>query len=116
VPRAWLSDALERGIPGVKLALVIAPAGLGKSKLLGQWARTSRFRVAWLSLAEDDNAAERFLRYLFTAWDSVDRSTFVPETAAAMRKVSRPNSVCWTGDDIKICAEHRAEFDDWVYR
>jgi LuxR family maltose regulon positive regulatory protein len=71
VRRARLSNALDRGISHAKLALITAPAGYGKTTLLGQWAHTSRLRVAWLSLDEADNDLERFLRYLVTAWDEV---------------------------------------------
>jgi LuxR family maltose regulon positive regulatory protein len=71
VPRASLSEALERGILTSRFALVTAPAGYGKTTLLGQWARASRLRVAWLSLEAAENDLERFLRYLVTAWDEV---------------------------------------------
>ena len=71
VRRARLSDALERGIPHSKLALITAPAGYGKTTLLCQWAHASRLRVAWLSLEEEDNDLERFLRYLVSAWDEM---------------------------------------------
>jgi LuxR family transcriptional regulator, maltose regulon positive regulatory protein len=71
VQRARLSDALERGIPDTKLALITAPAGYGKSTLLGQWARASQLRVAWLSLEDEDNDLGCFLRYLATAWNEI---------------------------------------------
>jgi len=71
VGRARLDDALERGIPHYKLVLISAPAGYGKTTLLSQWAHASRFPVAWLSVAEEDNDPERFLRYLLTAWEEV---------------------------------------------
>jgi LuxR family maltose regulon positive regulatory protein len=58
-------------MPTARLALVTAPAGYGKTTLLGQWARASRLRVAWLSLDADDNDPECFLRYLVTAWNEV---------------------------------------------
>src|SRR5262245_5807209 len=41
VHRARLIDALERGIPDYKLALISAPAGYGKTTLLAQWAQSS---------------------------------------------------------------------------
>jgi LuxR family maltose regulon positive regulatory protein len=71
VRRARLIDALEQGIPHHKLALLSAPAGYGKTTLLAQWAHASRFQVAWLSISEEDNDVERFLRYLLTAWEGV---------------------------------------------
>lgn len=69
VLRTRLTDALERAVPDYKLVLISAPAGYGKTTLLAQWAHSSRFPVAWLSLGEEDNDAERFLRYLLAAWE-----------------------------------------------
>jgi LuxR family maltose regulon positive regulatory protein len=71
VYRARLVDDLERGLPSYKLVLISAPAGYGKTTLLSQWARASRFPVAWLSLGEEDDDAERFLRSLVAAWEAV---------------------------------------------
>lgn len=71
VRRARLIDALERGILHYKLVLVSAPAGYGKTTLLSQWAYTARFPVVWLSISEEDNDLERFLRYLVTGWEKV---------------------------------------------
>src|SRR6476659_3841426 len=71
VRRARLSDALERAIPHYKLILVSAPAGYGKTTLLARWAHASRYPIAWLSISEEDNDLERFLRYLLTAWEGV---------------------------------------------
>ncbi len=55
---------------GRRLTLVSAPAGFGKTTLLGKWAkdRTDKGRtVAWLSLDEDDNDPARFLSYVVAA-------------------------------------------------
>ncbi|HEX5504356.1 MAG TPA: AAA family ATPase, partial [Thermomicrobiales bacterium] len=71
VPRPRLIEALERGIPGCKLVHLSAPAGYGKTTLLAQWARASRFPVAWLSLGAEENDPERFLRHLLAAWERV---------------------------------------------
>jgi LuxR family maltose regulon positive regulatory protein len=71
VRRARLLDALEQGIPDHKLILISAPAGYGKTTLLAQWAHMSSFRVAWLSLGEEDNDPDRFFRYLLSAWETV---------------------------------------------
>ncbi|MCL4297721.1 MAG: hypothetical protein KJ077_18410 [Anaerolineae bacterium] len=71
VRRARLTDTLERGIPHYKLILISAPAGYGKTTLLAQWAHSSRFPIAWLSISEEDNDLERFLRYLLAAWEKV---------------------------------------------
>jgi LuxR family transcriptional regulator, maltose regulon positive regulatory protein len=71
VPRQQLIDALEHGIPDHKLGLVSAPAGYGKTTLIAQWVHSSRFLIAWLSLGEEDDEIERFLRYLMAAWGKV---------------------------------------------
>ncbi len=52
------------------LTLVAAPAGFGKTTLLGEWvaaARSESQPVAWLTLDERDNDPARFSRYLITA-------------------------------------------------
>jgi len=61
------SDVLDGIFPVVVMA---APAGYGKSTLMGRWhARLLERGVscAWLSLDEDDNDAARFLRHLIAA-------------------------------------------------
>lgn len=71
VRRARLVDALERGLLHCKLVLLLAPAGYGKTTLLSQWAQASRFPVVWLTIGEEDNDLERFLRYLLVGWEEV---------------------------------------------
>jgi LuxR family maltose regulon positive regulatory protein len=49
--------------------IVQAPAGFGKSTLLGQWVRAISNQgtaVAWLNLDEDDRQVEQFIAYLIT--------------------------------------------------
>jgi LuxR family transcriptional regulator, maltose regulon positive regulatory protein len=48
---------------------VCAPAGFGKTSLLGDWARRSRRPVAWLSLDGGDCDPVRFWRYVAAALD-----------------------------------------------
>jgi LuxR family maltose regulon positive regulatory protein len=71
VRRTRLIDTLERGILRYRLVLISAPAGYGKTTLVSQWAQASRFPVAWLSIGEEDNDLERFLRYLLSGWEAV---------------------------------------------
>ncbi len=55
------------------LAVVCAPAGYGKTSLLGEWLASEAARtvpVAWLSLDDDDNDPTRFLTYLVSALTS----------------------------------------------
>lgn len=69
--RVPVVEALERDVALQKLVYVSAPAGYGKTAFLAEWARTSRFPVAWVSLNEEDNDLDRFLRYIVAAWARV---------------------------------------------
>jgi LuxR family maltose regulon positive regulatory protein len=69
--RERLVDALEKDLPGHKLTLVSAPAGYGKTTLLADWAQTSQYPVAWLSIGQEDSTLDRFLRYLLAAWETI---------------------------------------------
>ncbi|MCI0714394.1 MAG: LuxR C-terminal-related transcriptional regulator [Chloroflexi bacterium] len=71
VQRERLIDVLANRVPHHKLILLSAPAGYGKTTLLSQWANTSQLSVAWLSISEEDNDLERFLRYMLAAWEVV---------------------------------------------
>jgi LuxR family transcriptional regulator, maltose regulon positive regulatory protein len=65
VPRPRLMAILEQGLRG-PLTLISAPAGSGKTTLMGEWRETARDQipVAWLSLDTADNESLRFLTYL----------------------------------------------------
>ncbi|UCD41164.1 MAG: hypothetical protein JSV69_11315 [Chloroflexota bacterium] len=68
VIRRRLLTRLDEGLQGGnRLTLISAPAGYGKTTLLGEWIRRSRFSAAWLSLDEGDNDPARFMSYLLTA-------------------------------------------------
>ena len=66
VPRPRLIEWLDEGLCR-KLSLVSAPAGFGKTTLLGGWVAGSDRRVAWLSLDAGDNDPARFLSHLVAA-------------------------------------------------
>lgn len=71
--RAALLDQLDRVLEG-RLAVVSAPAGFGKTTLLGQWCQTARARdmdVAWLSLGEGENHPGRLLDHVIRAFGRV---------------------------------------------
>lgn len=78
ISRPRLVDQLDAGVrAGRRLTLVSAPAGFGKTTLLGEWiAQTRRLdpkvRVAWLSLEQSDNDPVRFLTYLVAALRGAD--------------------------------------------
>jgi LuxR family maltose regulon positive regulatory protein len=63
-----LNTTRQMGIP----ALVSAPAGFGKTTLVGDWVRLSGLPFAWLALDENDNDPLGFWRYLDAAIQSID--------------------------------------------
>jgi LuxR family transcriptional regulator, maltose regulon positive regulatory protein len=70
VPRPRLLERLSAGTAS-GLTLVCAPAGFGKTSLLGEWARSSRQPIAWLSLDQGDSDPARFWRYVAAALDGL---------------------------------------------
>ncbi|NIU16270.1 MAG: AAA family ATPase, partial [candidate division Zixibacteria bacterium] len=51
----------------VKLTLVSAPAGYGKSTLAGEWVNQSGIPAAWLILDKNDNNLYRLITYIIAA-------------------------------------------------
>jgi len=69
IQRPVLAEALEEGLHR-RLVLIQAPAGYGKSTLLGQWRETLAargVRAVWLSLDEDCGVAAEFLACIVLA-------------------------------------------------
>jgi LuxR family transcriptional regulator, maltose regulon positive regulatory protein len=66
--RSRLIDRLDQGM-AQKLIVVCTPAGFGKTSLLADWAASTEWHVAWLSLDPQDNDPVRFWRYLVGALD-----------------------------------------------
>ncbi|WP_254450500.1 LuxR C-terminal-related transcriptional regulator [Cohnella herbarum] len=66
VDRQRLVRLIEQGQAG-RLTLVSAPAGFGKTTLLGQWVRHSGQSAVWIALDEMDNDPVRFWRYVAEA-------------------------------------------------
>ena len=74
VARPRLGDRLNEGMK-IKLTLVCAPAGFGKTTLLSEWRMThlgGEYPVAWVSLEEADNDPSRFLSYLVAAFQTIE--------------------------------------------
>jgi hypothetical protein len=64
--------ATGSGPSACRLALVVAPAGSGKSSVVSQWCQEhDTSRIAGLSLDSHDNEPIRFLRYLGAALATV---------------------------------------------
>ena len=78
VTRTRLTHKLDDGLrPGSKLALILAPAGFGKTTLVTDWvgslaSRRPEIKVVWVSLDDRDNDIEVFLYYLVTAFHRKD--------------------------------------------
>ncbi|HLA30180.1 MAG TPA: HTH-type transcriptional regulator MalT [Pseudomonas sp.] len=60
----WLPRLRE-----VRLVMLQAPSGFGKTTLACQWAKAFVGQVAWLQLHASDNQARQFSRYLLHALD-----------------------------------------------
>ena len=74
VARPRLREVFDQD-EGRRLTLVSAPAGFGKTTLLGEWLDDrwgDEKSVAWVSLDESDNDPARFLAYLVRALQSVE--------------------------------------------
>ncbi len=72
VVRPRLVERLNEGLAaGNKLTLVSAPAGFGKTTLVGEWVAGCGRPAAWLSLDEGDSDLSRFLTYLIAALQTV---------------------------------------------
>jgi LuxR family maltose regulon positive regulatory protein len=82
---------LERLTEGTarELTLVCAPAGFGKTTVLGEWARRSQRPVAWLSLDRGDSDPARFWRYVAAALDGL-RAGIHQQVAALLRGPQQP--------------------------
>jgi LuxR family transcriptional regulator, maltose regulon positive regulatory protein len=70
VARPRLMQRLDAGSQG-KLSSVCAPAGFGKSTLLGAWLEACEHPSAWLSLDESDRDANQFVAYVTASLRSV---------------------------------------------
>jgi LuxR family transcriptional regulator, maltose regulon positive regulatory protein len=75
VRRSRLLARLDESLT-CKLALVSAPAGYGKSTLVGEWiSKISDVKIGWLSLDDGDNDPARFLNYLIAAIQKAEPGT-----------------------------------------
>jgi LuxR family transcriptional regulator, maltose regulon positive regulatory protein len=109
VARPRLREALDRG-EGCRLTLVSAPAGFGKTTLLGEWSKdlTRDGRsVAWLSLDGSDNDLARFLSYLVGALREVDER--IGESVLAALDAPQPPPVEVVGALVNELVEARHE-------
>src|SRR5580700_6520630 len=93
VPRPRLAERLDRGT-ALKLVLVSAPAGFGKTTLLTEWlaagpdARAGERLAAWLSLDRADNDPASFWTYVVAALRTA--APGVGESALALLQAPQP--------------------------
>ena len=90
VTRPHLIDRLNAGLNGF-LTMLSAPAGFGKTTLLGEWSSKAQpgVRFAWLTLDERDNDPVRFVTYLSAALRGVD-GRMEPQLPARLRAAQQP--------------------------
>jgi LuxR family transcriptional regulator, maltose regulon positive regulatory protein len=69
--RDLILKRLDQG-QSCKLTLISAPAGFGKTTLLGGWATCCTAPLGWVSLDETDNDPIRFFSYIFAALQKID--------------------------------------------
>jgi LuxR family transcriptional regulator, maltose regulon positive regulatory protein len=85
IPRAGLLSLLQAGLQA-KLCLLAAPAGFGKTTLLGQWRMAAGGgRVAWVSVDEGDNDPARLWVYVVVALRTVEPGVGTPALEALRR-------------------------------
>tara|TARA_R110001599_G_scaffold183562_1_gene376844 strand:- start:6383 stop:9142 length:2760 start_codon:yes stop_codon:yes gene_type:complete len=83
VPRKVFTTFADKLVNGMKVGLVIAPAGYGKSTLLSRSFDVLTDRTvhcAWLSLDDNDNDPLRLLSHLMAALNTLDSLDFQLET------------------------------------
>jgi LuxR family maltose regulon positive regulatory protein len=89
VSRVRLLELVEQGAE-LKLTLICAPPGFGKTTLVAEWHQAhSDQPLGWISLDEADNEPVRFLRYLVAAF----RTFAFDECEALLRELDSPQPV-----------------------
>jgi LuxR family maltose regulon positive regulatory protein len=99
---------------GRKLTLVSAPAGFGKTTLLGKWWKGREggaHCAAWLSLDEGDNDPARFLAYLVAAIGRTVEEGFGGGILAALRSPEPPRMEAVLGALVNEIADLSCELD-----
>jgi LuxR family maltose regulon positive regulatory protein len=73
VPRVHLFNSLDTALqPFMRLTLLSAPTGYGKTSLVSAWIQDRKLPTAWVSLEEQDNDPTRFTGYLLAALERAD--------------------------------------------
>jgi len=89
VPRPRLVERLNAGArAGLKLTLISAPAGYGKTTLVTAWLTGTERSFTWLSLDENDNDPSRFFTYLVAALQKI--APDIGQVAQALASAPQP--------------------------
>ncbi len=120
VPHDWLRrprliDQVVSGLT-VRLILVSAPAGYGKTTLICDGLRGDRIPVGWLSLDAADNDPALFWAYFVAALQSVHPEIGKP--ALSMLRSPQPPSVAWVlatliNELTEVLADFALVLDDY---
>ena len=91
VPRPRLLERLEAGLDR-KLTLISAPAGFGKTTLIGECAARCGHPVAWVSLDKGDNEPVQFWTYVVAALQTIPqiKGTELGQPVLAIFRSSQP--------------------------
>jgi LuxR family maltose regulon positive regulatory protein len=103
VSRPRLIERLSAGSQR-NLTLVSAPAGFGKTTLVGEWVGQLDHPVAWLSIDENDNDPNRFLSYIIAALRTIEASIAAGVLSALRSPQPPPAEVVMTGLINEIAA------------
>jgi LuxR family maltose regulon positive regulatory protein len=124
VPRSRLLAKLNHSLsPEIRLTLVSAPAGFGKTTLVSEWLQSLSAEkkeavsaFAWLTLDEADNDPVRFWRYVDAALQTVDHRLGESIRPALSAPQPVPYSSLVTGivnDILRIEAHFTLVLDDY---
>jgi LuxR family maltose regulon positive regulatory protein len=122
VERTRLIEWLNQGIQH-PLTLVAAPAGYGKSTLIGSWldgmavdqnAKTPSLPSAWLSLDEKDSELNIFLQYFISALRTIFTGACA-ETLDLLRAVRQPPDAVLRTTLCNELAELPRALDDYQF-
>ena len=80
IARARLFESLDAALqPFMRLTLLSAPTGYGKTSLVSAWVQDRQLPTAWLSLEDQDNDPTRFTSYMLAAFEKGDPTFKAPE-------------------------------------
>jgi LuxR family maltose regulon positive regulatory protein len=117
VSRDRLLRRLDEGMrQGSRLTLISAPAGYGKTTLLGEWIHQYNLTTVWLSLDEGDNDPARFLAYLISALRGIKPGigeTALTELQSSLSKIPATLLTSLVNEMADIQGDFLIVFDDY---